>query len=226
MNDLMTTLAIWRPSQQWTILFQHKPYGATLWALLFDSHETLMASNYFGEAWHNSPKKSESDYVIGYQTTAGKARDRLVKRLGPVRGFTEPWRAFSLTRALALSLAAIPASWPLCFDASAVTIETNETIIRSTHYVELMAVAIKAAEELGQHPPSRDIDATRLLLAMTHGMNPETPLVAPSNELDSSLPWPTSGSAVEYELLGQPVECPSSYVETMTRARHQWQARW
>jgi len=226
MNDLMTTLAVWRPSQQWTVLFQHKPYGATLWALLFDSDDTLLASEHFGDASHKNIEKNESDYVIGYKTSAGKARDRLVKRLGPVRGFTEAWRAFSLTRALALSLAAIPENWPLCFDASSVTIETNGTTIRSTHYVELMAAAVKAAAELGHNPPRREVDAIALLLTMTHGMNPETLLLPPSDKLNPSLPWPNSGTVVEYELLGQPVECPSSYVETMTRARHQWQARW
>lgn len=226
MNDLMTTLAVWRPSEQWTVLFQHKPYGATLWALLFDSDEILLASEHFGDAWHKRTEKNESNHVIGYKTTAGKARDRLVKRLGPVRGFTEAWRAFSLTRALALSLAAIPADWPLCFDASSVTIETDETTIRSTHYVELMAAAVNAAVGLGHHPPRREIDAIRLLLTMTHGMNPETPLLPPSDKLNPSLPWSDSGTLVEHELLGEAVECPSSYVETMTRARHQWRACW
>lgn len=220
MKNLLTTVAVLRPSHKWTVLFEHQPYGAALWALLFDPDESLMASEHLKNEWQNISKTGIADHVIGYQTTIGKARERLVKRLGPVRGFSQAWRAFSLTRALALSLAAIPADWPLRFDGR------NVTMTRGTHYAQLMAVAVAAAAKLGNKPPQRDIEAIGLLLAMTHGMNPETPLVAPSDESSIYLPWPKFGTLVAYELLGKPVECPTSYVDTMTRVRHQWQTRW
>ena len=232
MNDLMTMLTVWRPSHQWTILFQHKPYASALWALLFDPDETLMASEYFGNEWQYIQNKHIADHVVGYRTTAGEARERLVKRLGPVRGFTEPWRAFSLTRALALSLAAVPPNWPLRLDASCISPKGAANpkgaskMTLGARYAELMAVAVNAAAELANNPPQHDISATRLLLAMTHGMNPETLLRSPSDGSATYLAWPKLGTVVEYELLGKPVECPSSYVESMTRARHQWQARW
>lgn len=217
----MTTLAVWRPSRQWTILFQHEPYASALWALLFEPGELLMASERFGAEWpHVSAEAVIADHVVGYRTTTGLGRERLVARLDRVRGFPEAWRAFSLTRALALALAAIPAEWPLRLDAS------NVTLSRGSRYADLLAAAVSAATDLGNSPPNTEGDALRLLLAMAHGMNPETPLLAPLTETFSALAWPPDGVLVSYELLGKPVDCPTSHVESMTRARHQWQASW
>ena len=53
-----------------------------------------------------------------------------------------------------------------------------------------------------------------------------TTLLAPLTEQFSALAWPPDGALVSYELLGKPVDCPTSHVESMTRARHQWQASW
>lgn len=220
MDDLTTTLAVWRPSRQWTMLFKHEPYAPALWSLLFDPTETLMASTHFAAEWPEiSARAVIADHVVGYRTTAGQARERLVARLDPVRTFEEGWRAFSLTRALALSLAAIPADWPLRFDASAVT------LARGSRYGDLMAAAISAASDLAAKPPASEDEALRLLLAMAHGMNPETLLVAPAHTV-ATMPWPRDGTTVGYELLGTPVDCPTSHVETMTRARRQWESRW
>lgn len=220
-NNLRTTLTVWRPSGQWTTLFQHRPYAPGLWALIFKPNEVLVAKEYFKEdQLSNLPEKIKPDQVIGYSTTAGQARERLVSRLGPVRSFEEVWRAFSLTRALALSLAAIPSDWEVRFDASSVI------LARNNRYTELMAAAISVATDLAKQPPKRDYEAMNSLLAMVHGMNPETPLQAAIDPRMALLSWSTNAKMVEYELLGKAVECPTDYVDAMTRARYQWQERW
>jgi hypothetical protein len=223
MSDLETTLSVWRPSQQWTTLFRYDPYAPALWALLYEPNEELMASERFGAEWPRiSAEAVITDHVAAYQTSAGKARERLVERLEPVRVFGEAWRAFSLTRALALSLAALPAEWPLRFDASRVTLRQGE------RYSELLKGAIRAASRLSVEPPGSDSEAVRVLVNIAHGMNPTTALQAPD---EGSLPslhrvWPADGSIVGQALLGVPVNCPSSYVDAMTRARRRWEAGW
>lgn len=223
MAEKTTSLGVWRPSRQWTTLFSHSPYAPTLWALLFTPEESLMASEHFGSRWPQiSAEEVVADHVVGYKSTVGQARERLVARLEPLRQFRQPWRAFSLTRALALALAAIPAEWPLRFDAS------SATLAQGSRYTELMAAAIGTATGLGISPPSNEQAALRALLEMAHGMNPETPLRPPS-VVDSAAPfaaWPTEGQQVDYALLGKPEYCPTSHVEMMTRARRQWEASW
>lgn len=205
---LTTTLAVWRPArQQWTTLFEHEPYGAALWALLFDADEGLSIGT--------------SERIAGYQTTVGQARDRLVARLGPIRYITQVWRSLSLARALALSLAPIPSTWRLRFDARAVMLDRS-----GERYEELLAAAVAAASELATYSPNQEREAFRCLLAMTHGMNPETPLSAPLEYHGRDLQWTKDSKIVEYALLGKPVDCPTSHVESMTSARRQWQARW
>ncbi len=223
MDDLTTTLAVWRPSRQWTILFEHDPYAPALWALLFDPSETLKASERFGAEWPRISAESViADHVVGYRTTAGLGRERLVSRLGPLRAFGEAWRAFSLTSALALSLAAIPADWPLRFDGS------KATLRHGARYSDLMGSAIKVAAALGSSPPPSDADALRALVDIAHGMNPETLLRAPDPSATPTLEgaWPKEGTTVSRALLGTPVDCPTSHVEAMTRARRRWEARW
>jgi hypothetical protein len=220
-NNLRTTLAVWRPSGQWTTLFQHRSYAAGLWALIFEPNEVLVAKEHFQEdEWSSLSDKISPKQVVGYSTSAGEARERLVSRLGPVRRFDEVWRAFSLTRALALSLAAIPTDWTVRFDASSVI------IARNNRYTELMSAAISVATDLAKQPPERDTEAMNSLLAMVHGMNPETPLKAAIDPRMAFLSWSTNAKIVEYELLGKAVECPTDYVDAMTRARYQWQERW
>jgi hypothetical protein len=223
MRDLATTLAVFRPSKQWTVLFQHAPYAPALWALLFNPDDALMASEHFGHEWPGiSADAVIADHVVGYRTSAGKARERLVARLGPVRGFAEAWRAFSLTRALALSLAALPASWPLRLDAS------NVTVKQGSRYGDLLAAGIGTAARLETEPPRSDLEAVRALVAIAHGLDPETPFHAPADDAPGVLylRWPEEGQVAGRSLLGQPVDCPSSYVEAMTRARHRWEASW
>ncbi len=223
MAELKTVLSVWRPSRQWTILFDHEPYAPALWALLFDPTETLMASTHFGEEWpRRSAEAVQADHVIGYRSSAGQARERLVARLEPLRAFPEAWRAFSLTRALALSLAAIPSEWPLRFDASSVTLH------HGGRYTELIAAAVQAAARLASDPPQRDAEAVDVLVAMAHGLNPETLLHPPvaAGGAQAELAWPRDGTVVARALLGRPVDCPTSHVEAMTRARRHWEARW
>jgi hypothetical protein len=223
MRDLVTTLAVYRPSKQWTVLFQHAPYAPALWALLFNPDETLLASEHFGSEWPQvSAGAVIADHVVGYRTSAGKARERLVERLGPIRGFAEAWRVFSLTRALALSLAALPEAWPLRLDAS------NVTVKQGSRYGDLLAAGIGAAARLDTEPPRSDLEAVRALVAMAHGLNPETPFHAPADDAPGVLylRWPEEGQVAGRNLLGRPVDCPSNYVEAMTRARHRWEASW
>lgn len=224
MVDLTTTLAVWRPSQQWTVMFQHQPYAPALWSLLFSPNETLAASDHFGDQWPRvSAEAVVADHVVGYRTSAGQARERLMKRLEPVRQLADAWRVFSLSRALGLALAPLPADWPLRLDASAVTLS------QGSRYADLMAAAVMAAAELGTRRPTSDRHALQALLAMAHGMNPQTILAAPIDDFEgagSPLPWPKEGGAVSRALMGTPGEVPSSHVETMTRARQQWEASW
>ncbi|MDQ4074743.1 MAG: hypothetical protein M3220_00700 [Chloroflexota bacterium] len=223
MTQLVTTLAVWRPSHQWTVLFEHEPYAPALWALLFDPPERLHASERFGKEWPRiSAEAVITDHVAGYLTTVGQARERLVERLGQVRTLPEAWRAFSLTRALALSLAAIPANWPLRFDASTVTLR------QGGRYGDLLEAAIESAKKLAADPPENDAEAVQLLVRIAHGMNPETPLVAPDSEVIAHLDatWPEEGTTVSRALLGIPVDCPTSHVEAMTHARRNWIASW
>ncbi|MGH2543924.1 MAG: hypothetical protein ACRDIB_14070 [Ardenticatenaceae bacterium] len=223
MADLDTTLAVWRPSRRWTILFRHDPYAPALWALLFDARETIRASEHFGAEWpRRSAQAVVADHMIGYRTSVGQARERLVARLEPLRAFAEAWRAFSLTRALALSLAGIPPDWPLFFDGSAATLR------QGGRYAELMALAVETAGRLAGDPPRSDASALDALLTMAHGMNPETALRVPESSENPSLDmgWPREGASVSRALLGIPVDCPTSYVEAMTRARRRWEARW
>lgn len=220
-DDLRTTLAVWRPSQRWTVLFEHTPYAPALWALLFDPSETIMATEHFGEAWGDiSAQTVMVDHVIGYRTTAGKAKERLVARLEQARNYSTVWRALSLTKALALALLAIPAAWPLRLDASDVT------IARGGQYADLMAAAVQAASELGNRALNDETEALRALLAMAHGLNPETILAAPSSFATPQLPWTQEGASISYALLGKPVECPTSHLEPMSKARHEWASRW
>lgn len=223
MDDLTTTLAVWRPSRQWTILFEHAPYAPALWALLFEPSETLKASERFGAEWPRiSAEAVVAEHVVGYRTTVGLARERLVSRLGPLRAFGEAWRAFSLTSALALSLAGIPADWPLRFDGSAATLR------HGGRYSDLMSGAIQVAAALGSNPPPSDVEALVSLVNIAHGMNPETLLRAPEKTTLPALDgaWPREGAIVSRALLGSPVDCPTSHVEAMTRARRRWEARW
>jgi hypothetical protein len=224
MADLITTLAVLRPTQQWTTMFKHEPYAPALWALLFSPNETLSASDHFGDEWPRvSAETVIADHVIGYRTTVGQARERLMKRLEPVRHLAEAWRVFSLARALSLALAPVPADWLLRLDASTVTLN------QGSRYADLMAAAVLAAAELGTRRPTDDRQALRALLSMAHGMNPQTALAAPIDDFEGSgspLPWPKDGLAVSRALIGIPYEVPTSHVETMTRARHQWEASW
>lgn len=223
MADLTTTLAVWRPSQQWTILFEHTPYAPALWALLFDPEETLLASQLFGAEWPRiSAEAVLTDHVAGYRTTAGQAKDRLVRRLGPLRAFQEAWRAFSLTSALALALTGLPNEWPLRFDASHVTLR------QGGRYPELLEMAVKSAATLATEPPASDAMAVQTLLSMAHGMNPQTILQPPPHEDNPTLhdSWPPDGVVVRQALLGNPVNCPTSHVKAMTRARRRWEAEW
>jgi hypothetical protein len=223
MAEKTTYLSVWRPSNQWTTLFSHTPYAPGLWALLFTPDETLMASTRFGPQWPElSAEQVVADHVVGYQTTAVRARERLVARLEPIRNFAEAWRVFSLTRALALAIAGLPADWPLRFDASEVT------LAQGSRYAELIAAAVAAAGRLGSAPPTSDEEVLQLLLEMIHGMNPESSLRAPSTPEHTAvyLNWPRDGKAVDRALLGTPEYCPTSHVELMTRARHQWETSW
>ncbi|MBA3530631.1 MAG: hypothetical protein H0T73_01735 [Ardenticatenales bacterium] len=223
MAEKTTSLSVWRPSDQWTSLFSHTPYAPALWALLFTPDETLMASTRFGAEWPAlSAEQVVADHIVGYQSTAGRAKERLVARLDPIRSFTESWRAFSLTRALALAIAGLPGEWPLRFDASAVT------LAQGSRYADLMAAAVAAAARLGTAPPTNDQEALHLLLEMVHGMNPESPLRAPPlpESRSAFLHWPREGKLVDRALLGAPEYCPTSHVEQMTRARHQWEESW
>ncbi len=216
-DELRTTLAVWRPSQRWTVLFEHTPYAPALWALLFDPSETLTAADHFGEEWDQISAQSVMvDHVIGFRTTAGKAKERLVARLEQARNYPTVWRALSLTKALALALLAIPAQWTLRLDASSVTIS------RGGQYADLMGAAIQAASELGNRTLKDETEALRALLAMAHGLNPETVLTPPSSFYEPQLPWTQDGAAISYALLGKPVECPTSHLEQMTKARQEW----
>jgi hypothetical protein len=220
-DELRTTLAVWRPSQRWTVLFEHTPYAPALWALLFDPSETLTAADHFGDEWGRISAQSVMvDHVIGYRTTAGKAKERLVARLEQARNYPSVWRALSLTKALALALLALPATWPLRLDASSVTIS------RGGQYADLMGAAIQAATELGTRTLKDETEALRALLAMAHGLNPETVLSAPTSFADPHLPWVQDGGAIAYALLGKPIECPTSHLEQMTKARNEWSQRW
>lgn len=221
--ELSTTLAVQRPSGQWTVLFRHQPYAPALWVLLFAAGEELMASGYFGSQWESiSAQRVLADHPVGYQTTVGQAQRRLVARLEPLRRFGGAWRPFSLARVLALALAGIPAAWLLRFDASPVT------LTRGSRYAELMGAALGAARRLGEEPPTDEAAALSLLVAMAHGLNPESLLVAPNDDGTTEVArlWPREGVVVRAALLGTPVECPTDYVEAMTRARKQWEASW
>jgi hypothetical protein len=220
-DDIRTTLAVWRPSRQWTVLYEHSPYAPALWALLFDPSESLTAAEHFGPEWERiSAQTVMVDHVVGYRTTAGKDKERLVARLEQARTFPMVWRALSLTKALALSLLALPSSWPVRLDASTVT------IARGGQYADLMGAAIQAASELGARALRDETEALRALLAMAHGLNPETILAAPSSFFEPHLPWPRDAATIAYALLGKPVECPTSHLEHMTRARQEWGQRW
>lgn len=222
MDALTTTLSTQRPTGSWTILFKHRPYAPALWALLFDPEERVLADVHFGDQWPRISAQSViTNHVVGYRTRARDAKERLVARLEPVHRFPEAWRAFSLTRALALALAAVPGEWPIRFDAS------SATLARGSRYSDLMATAIAAASELATRPPRSDEEALRVLMRMSNGLNPETTLQAadgPSTFVTRG--WPEDGATVRKQLLGTAVECPTSHVEAMTRARRRWEATW
>ena len=221
MTQFSTTLDVWRPSGQWTTLFRYDSYAPALWALLFDPSDVVYASDYFGNDWPRvSAEAVITDLVVGYQTTVIEARKRLVDRLGPLRGYAEAWRALSLSSALAICIAGIPNAWKLRLDASGAALH------HGGRYSDLLQLAVRQATSLATDPPDANNAAVERLLDIAHAMNPETILHVPEDGLSVEQAWPQDALRVEGALLGVPVECPTSHVESMTRSRRRWQASW
>ncbi|MCB0078103.1 MAG: hypothetical protein KDD73_11885 [Anaerolineales bacterium] len=208
MNPLATTLAVRRPTDRWTTLFRHDQYAPALWALLFSEEEAVYGS------------RDGDERLVGFQTTVNAARKRLVARLEPLRSFEMAWRPLSLASALAICIAGIPGEWPLRFDAaSAVRHQESD-------FGRLLTAAIGQAAAFAQRPPTTSREALSRLMAIIHGMNPETVLAAPATGQLLEGVWPADALVVEGALLGVPVECPTSHVDSMTRSRRRWQASW
>lgn len=222
-NEPKTTLDVWRPSERWTTLFDHRPFVAPLWTLLFDTDESVLASEYYGDHWEGiAERQTIADHIVAYQTVVGKARDRLVSRLGPLLRFGEAWRVFSLGRVMALTLAPIPSDWPLRLDAS------SAMRARGPRYAQFLGHAVATANRLPAQVLAQESDALALLMDILRGAVPQGGLPVADRPLASLAPlgWPVAGNEMRDALLGRAVDCPTSHVEAMTRARKQWEASW
>src|SRR5699024_1629450 len=124
----------------------------------------------------------------------------------------EAWRALSLSSALAICIAGIPNDWKLRLDASAATLG------HGGRYSDLLQVAVRHAASMASEPPTANNAAVERVLAIAHAMNPETVLHVPDDGLSVEHAWPEDALEVEGALLGVPVECPTSHVESMTRS--------
>lgn len=207
MNSLSTTLDVRRPSKKWTTLFRHDAYAPALWALLFSPEDAVYNHN-------------DDDHLAGFLTTVGQARHRLVARLEPLRQFDGVWRPVSLASALALCIAGVPDEWPLRFDADGVVRQQGNS------FGSLLQIGVQQAASLAPDPPTSEGDATARFVALIHALNPETLLASPLDGQPLEHAWPAEPLVVEGQLLGVPVECPTSHVEAMTRSRRRWQASW